>query len=588
MKKTSFFITVVISIAILFYPERSNSLSTGSPGGKTGSPSDVSDCTGCHSNTSIGSGATITTNIPSTGYTPGTIYTITATINNSASALNGFEVTSEENTNNTKTGTFFITNATQTQLTNSGTAVTHKPGGNSNTTWDFDWEAPNIGTGDVTFYGAFIEAGYPAGNSGDVFNAYTLSINESAASCTVEINNGTVDIEICDGDTAVLEATTGFDSYIWTLASVGTPLGTSNFIEVDYPGTYIVIATDTNNCVDLDSIEVIVYPETPLNPITVPAPPIICLGDSLVIEVNIGFIGYWWNTGNPNDTDQDRVVVYPTQDFVYVVEALDSNGCESREEIEVFVDTCTNSCTVEINNGTVDIEICDGDTTVLEATTGFDSYVWTLASVGTPLGTSHFIEVDYPGTYIVTAIDSINSCVDVDSIEVIVYPETPLNPMTVPNPPIVCLGDSVAIEVNSGFVNYDWNTGNPLDQDQDRVVVYPTQDFVYVVEALDSNGCESREEIEIFVDTCATLVSNINRNNILIYPNPTKEIVFINLNNSNLYNIEIIDILGNILIEKEKVNNLISIKTSNLSQGIYFIRTKSKSDSQIHRIIVER
>ena len=427
MKKTNFFITVVISIAILFYPERSNSLSTGSPGGKTGSPSDVSDCTGCHSNTSIGSGATITTNIPSTGYTPGTMYTITATINNSASALNGFEVTSEENTNNTKTGTFFITNATQTQLTNSGTAVTHKPGGNSNTTWDFDWEAPNIGTGDVTFYGAFIEAGYPAGNSGDVFNAYTLSINESAASCTVEINNGTVDIEICDGDTAVLEATTGFDSYVWTLASVGTPLGTS-----------------------------------------------------------------------------------------------------------------------------------------------------------------HFIEVDYPGTYIVTAIDSINSCVDVDSIEVIVYPETPLNPMTVPNPPIVCLGDSVAIEVNSGFVNYDWNTGNPLDQDQDRVVVYPTQDFVYVVEALDSNECESREEIEIFVDTCATLVSNINRNNILIYPNPTKEIVFINLNNSNLYNIEIIDILGNILIEKEKVNNLISIKTSNLSQGIYFIRTKSKSDSQIHRIIVER
>ena len=39
-------------------------------------------------------------------------------------------------------------------------------------------------------------------------------------------------------------------------------------------------------------------------------------------------------------------------------------------------------CTVEINNGTVDIEICDGDTTILEATSGFDTYLWTLASVG--------------------------------------------------------------------------------------------------------------------------------------------------------------------------------------------------------------
>ena len=52
---------------------------------------------------------------------------------------------------------------------------------------------------------------------------------------------------------------------------------------------------------------------------------------------------------NPNDTDLDRVVVYPTQDFVYVVEALDMNGCESREEIEVLVDTCATSI-LHINN----------------------------------------------------------------------------------------------------------------------------------------------------------------------------------------------------------------------------------------------
>ena len=161
------------------------------------------------------------------------------------------------------------------------------------------------------------------------------------SSCTVEINNGTVDIEICDGDTAILEATSGFDTYLWTSTnSSGGVLGTTHILNANTAGLYIVVATDSTNCVDLDSIEVVVYAETPLNPITVPDPPMVCLGDSIVIEVNPGFLNYWWNTGNANDTDQDRVVVYPTQDFTYFVEALDTNGCESREGIEIFVDTC--------------------------------------------------------------------------------------------------------------------------------------------------------------------------------------------------------------------------------------------------------
>jgi hypothetical protein len=73
---------------------------------------------------------------------------------------------------------------------------------------------------------------------------------------------------------------------------------------------------------------------------------------------------------------------------------------------------------------------------------------------------------------------------------------------SVPNPPEICLGDSLVIEVTQGFINYSWNTGNPADQDEDRVVVFPTQDFTYVVEALDSNGCEARAEIFVEVDSC--------------------------------------------------------------------------------------
>ena len=179
MKKNIFIFSVIITAAILFYPQTTISLSTGSPGGKTGSPLDNTDCMECHG---VGGTTSILTNInsniPPNGYVPGNTYTITANIN-PTSILNGFEVTSEENTTNTKTGTFFITNTNETQLVNNNKSVTHTAAGNSMSTWNFDWEAPIIGTGDITFYGAFIEAGYPFGaNFTDYFSSTTLNISE--------------------------------------------------------------------------------------------------------------------------------------------------------------------------------------------------------------------------------------------------------------------------------------------------------------------------------------------------------------------------------------------------------------------------
>jgi len=177
MKKSFFALTAIIVIAILFYPQSTIGRLNGSPGGKTGSPMDNSDCTSCHSVVSTTTSTTnITSNIPSTGYVPGNTYTIIASLNSFDA---GFEITCEENTGNTKTGTFFNTNTSETQLVNNGNSITHTAAGNSSSLWSFDWQAPFIGTGDVTFYGAFITAGYPIGsNQGDFLTLSTLSVSE--------------------------------------------------------------------------------------------------------------------------------------------------------------------------------------------------------------------------------------------------------------------------------------------------------------------------------------------------------------------------------------------------------------------------
>ena len=61
-----------------------------------------------------------------------------------------------------------------------------------------------------------------------------------------------------------------------------------------------------------------------------------------------------------------------------------------------------------------------------------------------------------------------------------------------------------------------------------------------------------------------------------------------NLNSLNLYNIEVIDIIGRVLISKENVNNLISIKTSEFSEGTYFIKIQTHLDIQTYKIIIDK
>ena len=190
MKKYSLLFSSTIALAIFFYPTTSNSNSAGSVGGKTGSPTDGSSCTQCHY-AGQGSGATITTNIPANGYVPNQVYTITANIQGSDDQY-GFEITAEEASlvAGSKIGTFFITNNSETKLTNNNEAVTHKLGGTQGggmKSWNMDWEAPNTGAGAVTFWGAFIEGNMNGANSGDIYHSANLTVNEAVINAVSDL-----------------------------------------------------------------------------------------------------------------------------------------------------------------------------------------------------------------------------------------------------------------------------------------------------------------------------------------------------------------------------------------------------------------
>jgi len=68
--------------------------------------------------------------------------------------------------------------------------------------------------------------------------------------------------------------------------------------------------------------------------------------------------------------------------------------------------------------------------------------------------------------------------------------------------------------------------------------------------------------------------------NILIYPNPVKDKIYISASNNETYKVEILDLLGRRLTA---ISTLNEIDVSNLNRGIYyFIITKSDNSSSIY------
>lgn len=166
----------LIPVVILLYAN-----SSGSPGGRTGSPGDNNaTCVECHTGTANAISGWITSDIPEEGYTPGQTYQITATGTHSGVARFGFELTAE-NTSGDKVGAFTITDAARTKLVNANQAVTHTfngitPTGNTNS-WSMNWTAPATDIGQVRFYAAFNAANGDGGTGGDVIYVSNLFVN---------------------------------------------------------------------------------------------------------------------------------------------------------------------------------------------------------------------------------------------------------------------------------------------------------------------------------------------------------------------------------------------------------------------------
>lgn len=153
----------------------------GAEAGHTGSPGDsLKNCTKCHGGTATNVSGWIASDIPASGYVAGQTYNLTTTNTESEGTRFGFQV-SPQNTTGNLLGTLILSDTVQTQLVGMGKYITYTANGvngNGFKTWSFKWIAPNAGTGNVTFYGAY-NSNFNGHKDGDKTFLSTLTVKES-------------------------------------------------------------------------------------------------------------------------------------------------------------------------------------------------------------------------------------------------------------------------------------------------------------------------------------------------------------------------------------------------------------------------
>ena len=290
----------------------------------------------------------------------------------------------------------------------------------------------------------------------------------------INISNDPVKIDlgqdsfICPNNTLILKAESGFSSYLWQDGSSDSTL------RISKEGQYYVTAT--NRCGTPFSDTVIIH-QAPH--ITFDAGPdrIKCNSDTLHLSSPTGFLNYLWsNNYNISSTNTRDVIVNPTIDTAYYVTAEKYPGCFVFDTIHI---TVYHSPAIDLGN---DINLCTGDSLLLNAGTSFQTYHWSNGE------TTQATFVKSAGQYFVTGT-TVNGCQSKDTVQVMVHP---IPVITLNKDTVACKG--IGKELDAGdFNTYYWSTGA-----NDRSIRVNTPGK-YVVTVTDKYGCINKDSVNIKV-----------------------------------------------------------------------------------------
>ncbi len=225
-----------------------------------------------------------------------------------------------------------------------------------------------------------------------------------------------------------------------------------------------------------------------------------------------------------------------------------------------------------------------GSHTITPPAANTDLYLWSTGE------TTSSITVKPTSTtvYTVTVSNPINSCVDVDSVEI-----------TVNALPVVNLGADQSVKLTFGTVNLDagnvgadylWSTG-----ETSQIVTYDGNNLVVgannISVTVTSNACSASDDIIITGIDDVSIDNAHNNIDVNVYPNPNNGQFDVTVDGiTGEFNMQIVNVAGEVVYNERMnvtANFTTSVDVNEFAAGVYYIKLINNDGVTIKKLIIK-
>jgi hypothetical protein len=257
----------------------------------------------------------------------------------------------------------------------------------------------------------------------------TIVVGEYVVDNDIITNIG--DLDMCIEDSVILVADSGLFGYHWN-----TGQNQQSITLHGVGGDFFVTATDPHGCHVRDTITLTFRPFTDPHPVISPGPhAVICGTGSLTLDVQFGYFGYHWSTGETSQT------ITVTTAGLYSVTVSNGFGCVDSSDVDTITQSPLPAPVIVINNG------------ILGTTQSYPAYQWLLNNGNIPGAIFPIHTPSVAGWYSVIVTDS-NGCQGTSGS---VY----VNPVGTVDPTGILSGLELYPNPSAGIVNL--RTLTPID-----------------------------------------------------------------------------------------------------------------------------
>lgn len=364
-----------------------------------------------------------------------------------------------------------------------------------------------------------------------------------------------MDLSMCEGNAVILNAGNSGADYLWSTGE------TTKKITVTEGGLYSVTVTNASGCSGYDTVLITV---SPLPEVDLGADAAFCAGASVLLDAGNNGSDFLWNTGAITQT------LLVTVGGAYSVSVTDANGCTGSDSVFILENPLP-----QVNLGD-DLEICDGDTAILDAGNAGSSFLWSTGE------TSQAIYATAASPYSV-AVTDLKGCAGSDTINVWLHPLPEVYFIT--GDTTVCLS-SASVQLPLAFPWGGEYSGNGVEGDDFNPAIAGMGEHVITYSYTDSFGCSNEATIIITVTVC-TGVGGREASAFRVFPNPTSGVFTISQLHSGYADLYLTDASGRRLMHiPVRAESETEVDLGSFPAGIYLLT--SGQGTLIEKVVVQR